>query len=113
MGTTSLSQLSVGTTFSTSELSELSSLINESQSGDKGSAVDFLGKLLHAIKPAEQTKESVGVAEPKQPIDMLLQNSKNSLNELQKQLLSKQNAEANGGKKESDNTQVTYYIIQC
>lgn len=104
--------------FSTSKLNELSNLISETKSGDKGSATDFLAKLLQATKPtqtqenSELEKSFEELGNENQSIDKLLQNSKNSLNELQRQLtISKQNDEQTADKKTSTNTQQLLEMI--
>jgi len=101
-------------TFPTSKLNELNALISESAS--KGSAKDFLANLLKASQPpppVQAVPESLAVeSEQQQLSDKLLQDSKNSLNELQKQLsISQSNDAATVDKSTSKNTQQLLEMI--
>ncbi len=100
-------------TFPTSKLNELNALISESAS--KGSAKDFLANLLKASQPpppVQAVAESFVESEQQQLSDKLLQDSKNSLNELQKQLsISQSNDAATVDKATSKNTQQLLEMI--
>ena len=98
--------------FPTSKLNQLSTLITESSS--KGTAKDFLSNLLKASEGLTQPTKTIQTSEPLQPAltDKLLQDSKNSLQELQKQLkISESNDEASADKKASTNTQQLLEMI--